>query len=74
MDRELNSTPFGRFRILNLVRAIIGVTISHICSHLTFNKTFKPNSIVSTCYNHIDFNLLNLTLLFNLVITTVDSA
>ena len=88
MDRELNSTPLGRFRILNKssVRAIIGVLISHICSHLTFNKTFKPNSIVSTCNsyigsnsivstcnNYIDFNLLNLTPLFNLVITILIS-
>ena len=49
MDRELNSTPFGRFRILNLsaVPAIIGVPISCISSHFRFSKTVKSISTVS---------------------------
>ena len=40
MDRELNSIPFERFRIFNFssVRAIIGVPISYISSHLRINK------------------------------------
>ena len=51
---------------MTLVSAIIGVPISYISSHLRFNKTVKPNSIASTCNNYIDFNLLNLALLFQL--------
>ena len=58
MYREFNSTPFDSSRNFNmtLVCAIIGVPISYISSHLRFNKTVKPNSIVSTCNNYIEFN------------------
>ena len=62
---------------MTFVCAIIGVPISYISSHLRFNKTVKPNYIVSTCNNYIDFNMLNLALLFQLetiiLIVTVNS-